>query len=105
MFMEQMTEGLGIVDVINYAANNNTNTNSGGVSLAKGKRIRYFIFSTNGIGAAGLIDGRLQSSANSNFSPAHNITGTNLTQINANNIISTVEVRADQIQQQNAGDI
>ncbi len=102
--MEQMTEGLAIADVINSAANNNTNTNSAGVDMSKGKRVRYFVISAAGIGAAGTIDGRLQSGPNSNFNVVHNLTGTNLTQINANNIISTVEVRADQVTQQNAGD-
>ncbi len=71
--------------------------------MGKFKRLMWIV-APAGLGAAGTIDGRLQSSANSNFTGVHNITGTNFTQIVGNNLTSTVEVRADQVTQANAGD-
>lgn len=103
MYMEQMTEGLPFIDVINSTSNNNTNTNSIGVDMSKVKRVRYFITPTN-VGVGGLIDGRLQSSPNANFNVVHNISGTNFTELNTNNVSTSVEVRADQVTQANAGD-
>ena len=104
MYMEQLTQGLSIQDVVNITNNNNTNTNSTGIDMSKFKRILYIIQNL-GLGAAGTIDGRLQSAANANFNAnVHNITNSNLTQITANNVLATIEVRADQVQQQNPGD-
>lgn len=104
MYPEQMTQGIGYVDVLNIANVNNTSATSLGFSLASGKRVIYTIFAPN-LGAAGTIDARLQSSPTSAFSTVHNITNTNIAQIVTNNNMATIEVRADQVQQQNNGDI
>lgn len=101
MFTGTLTEDLSIVDVINLTNNNNTNTNSTGVDMSKVKRLIYFIPFPLGAGA---IDGRLQSAAASNFASPHNMTGTNLTTLNTNGTWTSVEVRSDQVTQQNAGD-
>ena len=109
MFTEQLTQGLSVIDVINFSAANNTNLNSIGVDMSLFKRV-IFVIGNGGLGAAGTIDGRLQSAALSNFATVHNITGSNLAQINTtgtisgNNLTSTIEVRSDQVQQQNSGD-
>ena len=109
MYTEQLSQALAIADVINFTAANNTNLNSIGVDMSQGKRLLWVIGNA-GLGAAGTIDGRLQSSATSTFSVVHNIAGTNLAQIkttsspSGNNLISTVEVRAEYVQQQNNGD-
>ena len=100
-FNENLTQALSYIDVINFNAANNTNLNSIGVDMSKFKRILYVV-QNGGIGAAGTIDGRLQCSANSNFNTITNISGTNLTQITANNVAETVEVRADQVTNANA---
>jgi hypothetical protein len=108
MYTEQLTQALSIADVINSQSVNNANLSSVGIDLAKFKRV-LFIIQAASLGAAGTLDGRLQSSANSNFNVVHNITNSNLTQITTattpgNNAVSTIEVRADQVIQQNAGD-
>lgn len=102
MFSETLTQGLAIMDVVNLTNNNNTNTNSSGIDCSKVKRILYVIQNV-GLGSAGTIDGRLQASANSNFNVLTNLSGTNLTQITTNNVIATIEVRADQVTSQSAG--
>jgi hypothetical protein len=98
---EQMSQALSLADVINLTNNNNTNSNSVGIDMSKFRQVMYNIFYQTG---AGSVDGRLQSSPNSNFNVVHNITNSNLTTLNTNNTMETVEVRADQVNQQNAGD-
>ncbi len=103
MFTETMTQALAIMDVINSTNITNANSNSAGLDMSEVKRCRYFLKSIN-LGAAGTLDARLQSSPNSNFNVVHNITNTNIVQVNTNNVISTIEVRSDQVTQQNNGD-
>ena len=103
MYTEQLTQKLAYIDVINSQSVNNTSVSSLGVDMGRVKRLLYIITPTN-VGAAGTIDGRLQSSATSNFATAHNIANSNFTQLTANNVATTVEVRADQVVGGNAGD-
>jgi hypothetical protein len=104
MYTETLTQGLSVADVVNTQSINNTNLNTIGVNMAVFKRLMYVV-QAGSLGAAGTLDGRLQSCANSNFaSNVHNITSSNFTQITANNALATVEVRADEVAQQNAGD-
>jgi hypothetical protein len=103
-FTETATQGLPIVDTINFAAANNTNLNSIGVSLVGSFKRLFWIIVNNGLGAAGVINAQLQSSANANFSGLHNMNSVGFTNWNTNVPISTIEVRADQVTQQNAGD-
>jgi hypothetical protein len=108
MYMEQLTQALSLADVINSQSVNNTNANSLGIDLSKFRRV-LFIIQVNTLGAAGTLDGRLQSAPASNFATVHNITNSNLTQITTsttpgNGALATIEVRADQVVSQNAGD-
>jgi hypothetical protein len=96
MQQEQLTQALSVADVINSQSVNNTNVNSIGIDMSKFKRA-LFVIQCASLGAAGTVDGRLQSSAQSNFNVVHNIANSNLTQIVANNALATVEVRADQL--------
>jgi hypothetical protein len=100
MYSEQMSQGLSVADVVNTQNVNNTNLNSIGIDMSKFHRA-LFVIQCGSLGAAGTVDGRLQSSANSNFNGVHNIANSNLTQITVNNSLATIEVRADQVQ---AGD-
>ena len=93
---------------MNYQTVTNTSASSIGINLANFKRVMFVIFAPS-LGAAGTLDGRLQSSANSNFNVVHNIANTNLTQIltastPGNNALATIEVRVDQVVQANAND-
>src|SRR4051812_8817782 len=103
--LEQLTQGLSVADVLNSQSVNNTSVASAGNDMSKFRRA-MFIVQAASLGAAGTLDGRLQSAAASNFATPHNIAGTNLTQITTattpgNNAVSTIEVRDDQLQ---AGD-
>jgi hypothetical protein len=105
MYTETMTQGLSIADVINSQSVNNASVSSLGIDMSKFKRA-LFIIQAASLGAAGTLDGRLQSAPASNFAAVHNIAGSNLTQINTsttpgNNALATLEIRADEIQ---AGD-
>jgi hypothetical protein len=100
MYSEQMSQGLSVADVANTQNINNTNLNSIGIDMSKFHRA-LFVIQCGSLGAAGTVDGRLQSSAQSNFNVVHNIANSNLTQIVVNNALATIEVRADQVQ---AGD-
>jgi len=106
MQTEQLSQALSVADVLNSATVNNTNANSTGIDMSKFKRVMYVIQCPS-LGAAGTLDGRLQSCSLANFaSNVHNVTNSNLTQINTsttpgNNAVATIEVRADQLQ---AGD-
>lgn len=98
---EQLTEALGVADVLNQTSINNTSSNSAlYLDMSKGGRGMYIIQCAS-LGAAGTVDARLQSSANANFNVIANITGTNITQVTQNNALVTIEVRADQVKQQN----
>lgn len=99
-----MTQGVGIVDVANFTAVNNTTLNTIGVSLiGTWKRLMYIIMNA-GVGAAGTINAALQSSPNANFSPAHTLNGYTWTTWNTNVPLSSIEIRADQVTQQQSGD-
>ncbi len=102
-YTETLTQGLALVDTINFSTTNSTNFNSGGFDFSHFKRAIYLI-QNGGLGAAGTVDGRLQSSPNANFNVVHNIAGTNLTQIVTNLAAATIEIRSDQITNANAGD-
>ena len=103
--LEQLTQGLSIADALNSQSVNNASINSAGIDMSKFRRVMYVVQAAS-IGAAGTLDGRLQSASASNFATVHNISGTNLTQINtsttpSNNAVATIEIRDDQVQ---AGD-
>jgi hypothetical protein len=105
MYTETMTQGLSIADVINSQSVNNASVSSLGIDMSKFKRA-LFIIQAASLGAAGTLDGRLQSAPASNFATVHNIAASNLTQITTattpgNNALATIEIRADEIQ---AGD-
>jgi hypothetical protein len=108
-YTEALSQGLSVCDVINSQSVNNTNVNSIGVNMANFKRV-MFVIQAGSLGSAGTLDGRLQSCALANFaSNVHNIANTNLTQINTtttpgNNALATIEIRADQMVSNNAGD-
>lgn len=102
MFQQTMTEGLVYSDRLNYQTVNNASVSSLGVDMSKVKRLRYFINLWNTVAGTGTLDGRLQGSANSNFTGNTNITGTNLTQLTANNTSASVEIRSDQLVQFNS---
>ncbi len=104
-YSEQLTQKLAYMDVVNSQAVTNASINSAqGIDMSKFKRVIYFV-TLSSAGAAGTLDGRLQSSASATFaSGVHNLTGTNLTQLVANNVCESVEIRADQVANQNAGD-
>ena len=105
MFMESMKEAIAPIDVANMA-NTTSNFNTAvGIDMSKFKRALY-VLQVGVMNTAATLDGRLQSSANANFNVVANITGTNLTQVaaaNNSNVVITMEVRADQVTQQNAG--
>lgn len=89
------------MDKINAANVNATSAQSSGIDMSKVKRALFIVEQVAGTGS---ISGVLQSSPNANFSPAHNISGTNITNTNAAGVTSTTEVRAEYVQQQNPGD-
>jgi hypothetical protein len=105
MYTEQMTQKLSVIDVLNSQSVTNASVNSTvGVDMQKFRRV-MFVIQCGSLGAAGTLDGRLQSSASSTFaSGVHNISGTNLTQITANNALATIEITADQVNFLNNGD-
>lgn len=101
-YTEQMTEQIPILDYLNTQAVNNTNVQSNGIDMSKCRRARWIVrFDSAANGQANF---QLQSSAQANFNVAHNMTGTVSNNFNTNNQLATVEVRADQVVQQNAGD-
>jgi hypothetical protein len=108
-FMETLTQKISIADVINSQSVNNATVTSIGINVANFKRVMYVIQAAS-LGAAGTLTGYLQSCFESNFaSNVHNIANTNLTTINTsttpgNNALATIEVRVDQVNQQNQGD-
>jgi hypothetical protein len=108
--LEQLTQGLSVIDVLNSQSVTNASVNSSvGVDMSKFRRV-LFIIQVPALGAAGTLDGRLQSSASSTFAAGvHNITNSNLVQINTgttpgNNAIATIEVSADLVNFYNQGD-
>lgn len=97
MYTETMKERLVYADVLNYQSVNNAAVTSLGIDMQDVKRAIYIINVWTTTAGTGTIDGRLQGSANSNFTGNTNITGTNFTQLTANNTGTTVEIRADQL--------
>lgn len=96
-FYENLTQALAYADVLNYASLNNTTATSLGIDMSKFKRAIFFVNLWTTTAGTGTVDGRLQGSANSNFTGNTNITGTNITQLTANNTGTSVEIRADQL--------
>jgi len=99
--LETLTQGLSVADVLNYQTVNNASVVSAGLDMSKFRRCLFIIIAPS-LGAAGTLDGRLQSAAASNFATPHNISSTNLTQIltastPGNNAIATIEIRDDQV--------
>ncbi len=100
--LEQMTQGLSVADVLNQQAVNNASVQSAGLDMSKFRRAMYIIQAAS-LGAAGTLDGRLQSCFEANFaSGVHNVANSNLTQITTsttpgNNAIATIEVRDDEL--------
>ena len=105
MYTEQLTQALSLADFIPPAntANSATPNYSTGIDISKFKRVMYEI-QIGAITGAGTVDAKLQSAAASNFASAHNITGSNITQVTNANTRVTIEVRSDEVQQLNAGD-
>lgn len=105
-FTEQVTQSTAPIDFIPPTNAGAASINSTpGIDMSKFKRAIYFI--QNGLmTATGTLDARLQSSPSSTFaSNVVNITGTNIAQILSsagnNNSVVSIEVRSDQIIQQN----
>lgn len=98
-------EKLALADVYAPVANAAGTVTTTGIDLSKGKQAMYEI-QIGAITGAATLDANLQSAALSNFQTPHNVTNSNIAQItNASpNCRVTLEVNADQIQQQNAGD-
>lgn len=96
-FTETMTQRLQYADVLAYQTVNNGAAVSLGIDMSKVKRAIYVVNLHNTVAGTGTLDGRLQGSANSNFTGNTNITGTNFTQLTANNTATTVEIRSDQL--------
>jgi hypothetical protein len=96
--LERLTEGLSVADVLNQQSVSNASINSAGIDMTKFRRALYLI-QAGSLGAAGTLDGRLQSCSAANFaSGVHNIANSNLTQIltastPGNNAVATVECR------------
>ena len=95
-FTEQLTEALSVYDYTPPQAVSNASINTGGFDMTKFRRVMWVI-TAGSMGAAGTLDGRIQTSVNSNFVGAANLASTNITQIVANNLCVSVEIRADQI--------
>jgi hypothetical protein len=100
--MEQLSQALSVADVLNQQSVNNASVASAGIDMSKFRRALYVI-QAGSLGAAGTLDGRLQSCKYSAFnSGINNIASTNLTQITTgttpgNNAVATIEVRDDQL--------
>ena len=105
MYNEQAVQGIADVDYIlptNAAAASYNSATP--IDMSKFHRAMYNIV-VGIVTSTGTLDARLQSCATSNFaSNVHNLAGTNITQITANNTIAKIEVRADQVTQQFATD-
>jgi hypothetical protein len=94
---ETLTQGLVYTDTLNYQTVNNASVTTLGTDLSKYGRVIYLVRLHNTVAGTGTLDGRLQGSATSAFTVNTNITGTNFTQLTANNTATTVEIRADQL--------
>ncbi len=94
---ETMTQRLGVMDVLNYSSVNNTHVESLGIDMSQVTRAIWFLNVWTTTAGTGTIDARLQGSKNSNFTTNTNISGTNITQLTANNTMTSVEIRADQL--------
>ncbi len=103
--MESVKQAMSPIDVRNFtnsAANFNTAV---GIDMSKFKRA-FYVIQIGVMNTGTTLDARLQSSAFSSLNTVVNITGTNIAQVAAasnSNTIITIEVRADQVAQQNAG--
>lgn len=96
-------EKLSLADKLDPVSNAAGTVTTTGIDLSKGKQVMYEIQ----IGALpGTLDANLQSAALANFQTPHNVTNSNITQLTSSNANTrvTLEVNADQVQQQNAGD-
>lgn len=105
MMTEQLSQQLALADKIDPTAASADTYTSTGIDLSRAKRVMYEI-QIGAITGAGTLDANLQSSSLANFaSDVADITNTNITQItNASpNCRVTIEVRSDQVEQQNSG--
>lgn len=102
MYMETLTQGLAYLDVLDYQTVTNASVVSLGIDMRQVKRVLYIIHLYDTLDDTGTLNGRLQGSANSNFTGNTNITGTNFTALTVNNTSTTVEIRADQLAQFNS---
>lgn len=104
MYAEQLTQRLSPQDIASYYALTNTTVSTNGINLAKFARAIYYILPVN-VGAAGVIAATLQSCKYAAFNSAvHNVANCTITNLTANNTVTSVEVRGDQITYQNPGD-
>ncbi len=94
---ETMTQRLAVMDVLNYASINNASVTSLGIDMSKVTRAIWYLQGWTSTAGTGTLDARLQGSANSNFTGNTNISGTNITQLTANNTLTSVEIRSDQL--------
>lgn len=105
MFMESVKQAMAPIDVANFA-NTSANFNTAvGIDMSKFRRA-FYVIQLGVMNTGTTLDARLQSSQYSSLNAVVNITGTNITQVAAasgTNTIVTVEVRSDQVAQQNAG--
>ncbi len=94
---ETLTQRLAIADVLNYQSINNASVTSLGIDMSQVTRAIWILWGWTTTAGTGTLDARLQGSKNSNFTTNTNISGTNITQLTANNVGTTVELRSDQL--------
>jgi hypothetical protein len=106
MWMEQLGQALGQVDQI-FPSNAAAGTyNSVGVDMSRFHRAMWVI-EIGAVSSGGTVNITLQTSPNANFNVVHNLTtNTNFAQVTAAgaNTVVTVELQADSVTNQNAGD-
>lgn len=103
MFVEQLTQALAPYDYTPPQSVNNATISTNGLDLGKFKRAIWYV-QLGSAGAAGIVAIVPQSAPTSAFSTIHNMTGFSITNMNTTNTVVSVEVRSDQVTQQNSGD-
>lgn len=106
--LEQMTQGLAILDKIDPVSQGAGTVNGSGVDMSKVQRL-LAVLQTGVLGASATVDAKLQSCPVQGFGAnVHDISGAAIVQLTQaggkSNKVVTIEVRADQVAQQNAGD-
>ncbi len=107
MYMEQITQRLGIGPAVNNATLNSGGTASasaGGIDMSKFHRA-FFIVEIGTVVSGGSINLQLVQSASSNLGSPSNVAGSNtsMTGLTTANKQYTLEVRADQVTAQYVG--